>query len=61
MARDARSAALYLEPPPYVPLGHTVDVDGRAIYIDCRGSGSPTVILEAGFGASAGELGLAPR
>lgn len=28
--------------------------DGRAINLDCRGSGSPTVILEAGFGANAG-------
>lgn len=41
-------------PPPYVALGHAVDVDGRDVYLDCRGSGSPTIILEAGFGASAG-------
>lgn len=44
---------VWLQPAPYVPQGHTVEVDGRAIYIDCRGSGSPTVILEAGFGANA--------
>jgi pimeloyl-ACP methyl ester carboxylesterase len=40
--------------PAYVARGRTVDVDGRAVYLDCRGSGSPTVILEAGFGAGAG-------
>jgi pimeloyl-ACP methyl ester carboxylesterase len=56
---DAWSAArglyaLPLEPPPYVARGRTVEVDGRAVYLDCRGSGSPTVILEAGFGAGAG-------
>ena len=27
-----------------------VDIGGRSLYLDCRGSGSPTVILEAGFG-----------
>jgi pimeloyl-ACP methyl ester carboxylesterase len=42
------------EPPRYEARGRTVEVGGRAIYLDCRGSGSPTVILEAGFGASAG-------
>ena len=26
-----------------------VDIDGRSLYLECRGSGSPTVILEAGF------------
>lgn len=27
--------------------------DGRALNLDCRGNGAPTVILEAGFGANA--------
>ena len=27
-----------------------IDIGGRSLYLDCRGSGSPTVILEAGFG-----------
>jgi pimeloyl-ACP methyl ester carboxylesterase len=27
-----------------------VDIDGRSLYLDCRGSGGPTVILEAGAG-----------
>ena len=26
-----------------------VDIGGRSLYFECRGSGSPTVILEAGF------------
>jgi pimeloyl-ACP methyl ester carboxylesterase len=38
-------------PPPYLPLGHRLLVDGRAIYRDCRGQASPTVILEAGSGS----------
>jgi pimeloyl-ACP methyl ester carboxylesterase len=41
-------------PAVYEARGRTFDVDGRPIYLDCRGSGSPTVILEAGFGANAG-------
>jgi pimeloyl-ACP methyl ester carboxylesterase len=47
-------SALPLDVPPYVARGRTVDVGGRAVYLDCRGSGRPTVILEAGFGAGAG-------
>ena len=39
--------------PTYEALGATVDVDGRAVYLDCRGAGSPTIILEAGFGGGA--------
>ena len=30
-----------------------VDVDGRKIYLECRGSGSPTVVLQSGFGNGA--------
>jgi pimeloyl-ACP methyl ester carboxylesterase len=37
--------------PTYLPLGTTVDVNGTAVYLDCRGAGSPTVILEAGLGS----------
>lgn len=43
--------------PPYEARGHPIDVDGRAVYLDCRGAGSPTVILEAGFGSGAGGWG----
>jgi pimeloyl-ACP methyl ester carboxylesterase len=30
--------------------GERVDIGGRALYLDCRGSGSPTIVLEAGMG-----------
>ena len=30
-------------------FGGLVDIGGRSLYLECRGSGSPTVILEAGF------------
>lgn len=42
---------------PYDARGVTVPVDGRGVYIDCRGAGSPTVILEAGYGSNAGSWG----
>jgi pimeloyl-ACP methyl ester carboxylesterase len=36
-----------------VDAGRLVDVgDGRSLYLKCVGSGSPTVVLEAGFGGS---------
>ena len=43
--------------PPYDPRGRLVQVDGRSVYLDCRGAGSPTVILEAGFGSGADSWG----
>jgi len=40
--------------PPYEARGRLVDIGrSRSIYLDCRGSGSPTVILEAGLGGGA--------
>jgi pimeloyl-ACP methyl ester carboxylesterase len=33
--------------------GQLVDVGGRSLYLECTGSGSPAVILEAGLGNSA--------
>lgn len=36
--------------PLYVGQGHRVDVGGRSLYLDCRGAGSPTIVLEAGMG-----------
>ena len=32
----------------YPPPGKLVDIGGRKMHIDCRGTGSPTVILESG-------------
>ena len=34
----------------YPPRGQLVDVGGRKMHIDCRGSGSPTVVFESGLG-----------
>lgn len=34
----------------YEARGTVVEVDGRGVYLDCRGTGAPTVLLEAGFG-----------
>ncbi|MET0309211.1 MAG: alpha/beta hydrolase [Sphingomonas sp.] len=33
----------------YPPRGQIVDIGGRRFHLDCRGSGSPTVILESGL------------
>src|SRR5688500_18035285 len=41
-------------PPPYLPQGTRIQVGAGAFYLDCRGSGSPTVVLEAGAGGGAG-------
>jgi pimeloyl-ACP methyl ester carboxylesterase len=37
--------------PPYEARGERFDVGGRGLYLDCRGEGQPTVVLEAGSGA----------
>lgn len=34
----------------YPPRGKMVDVGGGKMHIDCRGTGSPTVVLESGLG-----------
>jgi pimeloyl-ACP methyl ester carboxylesterase len=41
-------------PPPYFAQGERYDIGGRSLYLDCRGSGSPTVVLEAGSGSDSG-------
>ncbi|MCI0344522.1 MAG: alpha/beta fold hydrolase [Chloroflexi bacterium] len=36
----------------YLPRGERVEIAaGRSLYIDCRGEGSPTLVLEAGMGS----------
>jgi pimeloyl-ACP methyl ester carboxylesterase len=47
-------------PPTYEARGILVPVAGatRSVYLDCRGSGSPTVIFESGLGDGAGGWGL---
>jgi pimeloyl-ACP methyl ester carboxylesterase len=44
--------------PGYGDLGRSVPaLDGRRLYLDCRGAGSPTVVLEAGSGMDARSWG----
>jgi len=33
----------------YPPVGRLIDIGGRRIHLDCRGQGSPTVVLENGL------------
>ncbi len=42
--------------------GQMIDVGGHRLYIECTGSGSPTVVLQAGLGASSASwAGIAPN
>lgn len=36
----------------YPPAGRLVDVGGYRLHLDCRGEGSPTVVMDAGLGGS---------
>ena len=36
-------------------IAEQVDVDGRSVYLECRGTGSPTVVLQSGYG-NAGDI-----
>lgn len=44
----AEAAALRADPPP----GQMIDVGGHRLYISCVGTGSPTVVIGAGWGDS---------
>ena len=48
---EARDAKAY--PPP----GQLVDVGGYRLHINCTGSGSPTVVIESGWGDSSAAWG----
>ena len=38
------------EPPPVADIAVPVDIGGgRSLYLECHGSGAPTVILESGY------------
>lgn len=37
--------------PPYEARGERFDIGRRELYLDCRGEGQPTVVLEAGSGS----------
>src|SRR5215211_5496772 len=44
----AAPSAAPVSPPSDV--SGLVDIGGRRLYLECRGQGSPTVVLEAGYG-----------
>lgn len=46
-----------VEAKAYPPPGQLIDVGGHRLHLYCTGSGSPTVILEPGHGASSSDLG----
>src|SRR5512140_2116427 len=46
------SAAEAADAKAYPPPGKMVDVGGYRLHINCTGSGSPTVVIESGWGAS---------
>jgi pimeloyl-ACP methyl ester carboxylesterase len=58
VAKDCESVTGITKPPPPPPPlpGQRIDVGGYSLYIECAGSGSPTVILEAGAGAPSATL-----
>jgi pimeloyl-ACP methyl ester carboxylesterase len=46
-----------LEAKAYPPPGQLIDVGGHRLHLYCTGSGSPTVVLEPGHGASSSDFG----
>ena len=38
--------------------GHLIEIDGRHLYFQCSGSGTPTVLLEAGYGGDHDNWGV---
>ena len=61
-AAPTRSPTPTPSPPPSPPLpgpGQQIDVGGYKLYIECTGSGSPTVVFEGGQGGAAASAPLA--
>ena len=59
--RDDRESIATIQSRDEVPApGKLVDIGGRRIQIDCRGSGSPTVVFEDGLdvGGSTSWMGV---
>ena len=51
------SAAEASDAKAYPPPGQMVDVGGYRLHINCTGSGSPTVVIESGWGDSSASWG----
>jgi pimeloyl-ACP methyl ester carboxylesterase len=50
VAATYENIAVLRDGSTYAGPGRSYDVGGRELYLDCRGSGSPTVVLENGLG-----------
>jgi alpha/beta hydrolase fold len=50
-ASPAASGASSMRPAPTGELAGRFDIGGYSLFIDCKGSGSTTVVLEAGLGS----------
>jgi pimeloyl-ACP methyl ester carboxylesterase len=46
------------EQEQFPPPGQIVDVDGVSLHIDCRGQGSPTLLIESGLMSGSASWGL---
>lgn len=54
----SQTVRVSLEARAYPPPGHQlIDVGGHRLHLYCTGSGSPTVVLEPGHGASTSDFG----
>jgi pimeloyl-ACP methyl ester carboxylesterase len=53
-----QSGATMLDERRYPMPGQMVEVNGHRVHLDCRGQGSPTVLLDAGLGDSASTWAL---
>ena len=51
------SAAEVADARTYPPPGQMVDVGGYRLHLNCTGSGSPTVVIESGWGDSSASWG----
>lgn len=51
------SGAEYSDTQAYPPPGRLIDVGGYRLHINCTGTGSPTVVIEAGWGDSSSAWG----
>jgi pimeloyl-ACP methyl ester carboxylesterase len=56
VASAGETALEHVQASPTMP-GRLIDVGGRRLHLDCTGTGSPTVVLQAGLGGTGTEVG----
>ncbi len=54
-ATTTPASTVTTEPAADGAIAEQVDVGGRSLYLECRGTGSPTVVLQSGYG-NAGDI-----